>query len=207
MTPFRMPNDANAADGLAVDNQLIVRARTGDRDAFSELVRRHEGPVRSYLARVLGDLHAADDVAQDVFVEAYRGLRTYRGSGTFRSWLLATAHHKAITLLRSLARRRTRPVADIEATLATGRLQVVESALGDPAEARRIEEALARCLNRLPDKSRRYVERHYYRGESAEVIARSLGKSGSAVRMALLRIRAALAECIRLRLTRTGVAP
>lgn len=207
MTSSRMHHDAGGPGGPAVEDLLIERARTGDRDAFGELVRRHEGQVRRYLARILGDLHAADDVAQDVFVAAYQGLDTYRGEVAFRSWLLATAHHKATSLLRSLARRRTQPVADVEATLSTGRLQAAESARADPADAGRIDEALARCINRLPEKSRRYVERHYHQGESAEVIARALGKSGGAVRMTLLRIRTALNECIRRRVARAGDSP
>lgn len=140
-------------------------------------------------------------------MEAYRRLDAYRGEGAFRSSLLGTAHHTAMPLLRSAARRRTRPVADIEATLATRRLHAAESAWADPAEAARIDEALARCIHRLTYASRRYVERHYYQGESAEVIARSLGRSGGAVRTTLLRIRMALGECIRRRVARSGDSP
>lgn len=180
----------------AVSQSLIARARDGDRSAFGELVRLHERPVRTYLARLLGDLHAADDVAQDVFMESFRLLDRYRGEGAFQSWLLATAHHKAVSLLRSQARRRTEPVADIEAALATVRLSKAGEPGFDPAEQERLGVTLATCLEKLPAKSRSLVERHYTSGESAEAIARSLGQSGSAVRMALLRIRTTLGECI-----------
>jgi len=194
------------AGGPAADpgDLLIARARQGDQAAFGELVRQHERPVRAYLARLLGDLHAADDIAQEVFMESYRSLARYRGSGAFRSWLLGTAHHKAVSLLRSRAHRRTEPVADVEAALGTVRLARAEADGSEPADLERLGDALARCLGKLPDKSRRLVERHYTEGESAEAIARSAGRTGSAVRMALLRIRTALGECITRQLAKPG---
>lgn len=197
----RVRRPADASD------PLLARARAGDRAAFGELVRQHERPVRAYLARLLGDLHAADDVAQEVFMASFRSLDRYRGAGEFRSWLLATAHHKAVSLLRSRAHRRLEPVADVEAVLATTRLARAEEDGGDPADVERLGAALAHCLGKLPDKSRRLVERHYTAGESAEAIARSAGRTGSAVRMALLRIRTALADCITRHLAKPGATP
>jgi RNA polymerase sigma-70 factor (ECF subfamily) len=194
MTSSSPSSEAEAGQRVTdAGDPLLARSQAGDRAAFGELVRRHERPVRAYLARLLGDLHAADDVAQEVFMESFRGLDRYRGEGEFRSWLLATAHHKAVSLLRSRARRRTEPVADVEATLAS-----------DPDEQEQLGRALARCLEKLPEKSRHLVDRHYTAGQSAEAIARSLGRKGSAVRMALLRIRTALADCVERRLAKTG---
>jgi len=59
----RRPADAS--------DPLLARARAGDRAAFGELVRQHERPVRAYLARLLGDLYAADDIAQEVFMASF----------------------------------------------------------------------------------------------------------------------------------------
>jgi RNA polymerase sigma factor (sigma-70 family) len=178
-------SEAEVGQPVAASEVLLARARAGDRAAFGELVRRHERPVRAYLARLLGDLHAADDVAQEVFMASFRSLDRYRGSGDFRSWLLGTAHHKAVSLLRSRAHRRTEPVADIEAVLAAARLSRAEADGSEPGDLERLGEALARCLGKLPDKSRRLVERHYTEGESAEAIARSAGRTGSGMWTAL----------------------
>lgn len=205
MTSSSPSSEAGAGQRVTdTGDPLLARSQAGDRAAFGELVRRHERPVRAYLARLLGDLHAADDVAQEVFMESFRGLDRYRGEGEFRSWLLATAHHKAVSLLRSRARRRTEPVADVEATLAVARLTRAEAMASDPDEQERLGRALARCLEKLPEKSRHLVDEHYTAGQSAEAIARSLGRKGSAVRMALLRIRTALAECITRQLAKPG---
>ena len=83
---------------------LVEAAAGGSREAFDELVRRHQSAVLT-LARVLtagrGD---ADDLAQDVFVRAWRGIGTFRGDSTFRTWL----HRVAINVIRTSQSRQGR---------------------------------------------------------------------------------------------------
>jgi RNA polymerase sigma-70 factor (ECF subfamily) len=67
---------------------LSSRAARGDRHAFSILVRRHEARVRSFLSRLAG-AHAADDLAQEAFLRAWRHAGRFRGSGSYAGWLLA----------------------------------------------------------------------------------------------------------------------
>lgn len=85
---------------------LIARVvQADDRAAFGELVRRHQPAVRGFLRRMLGgkpDL--ADDLAQETFLKAHRGLRGFRGSATFAAWLCAIAANE----LRAEWRRRKR---------------------------------------------------------------------------------------------------
>ena len=74
-----------------------------DQNAFSELVRRHQSPVRAFLARMTrGDAHLADDLAQETFLKAWQKLQTYRGSAKFSTWLFGIA----INEFRSAARQR-----------------------------------------------------------------------------------------------------
>jgi RNA polymerase sigma-70 factor (ECF subfamily) len=87
------------------DEALVARATVHDRDAFDELVRRHQNRIHQ-LARVLtrGD-DAAQDLVQEAFIRAYRGLSQFRGNSTFRTWL----HRIAINVIRSyLARQASR---------------------------------------------------------------------------------------------------
>jgi len=195
---------AHAPD-VRSEEAILARAVGGDREAFAELVGMHERAVRAFLSRLLGDVHAADDVAQEVFIDCYRRLASYRGEGSFRGWLFAAARNRAVSLLRLLARRRTHAVADLEATLAE--VRAGRAAEADLLAEEGLQAQLAACLAELPEKSRQLVEEHYTLGRSAESIARSLDRSGSAVRMALLRIRTALGTCIRRRLTATGEQP
>jgi RNA polymerase sigma factor (sigma-70 family) len=75
------------------DAELITRVLVqDDRRAFGELVARHQSSVRGLLRRLTGgDLAQADDLAQETFLRAYRGLRGYRGGARFSSWLYRIA--------------------------------------------------------------------------------------------------------------------
>lgn len=98
------------------DADLIARALSlEDHNAFGELVRRYQSPVRAFLTRLTrGDSHLADDLAQETFLKAWRNLGTFRGEARFPTWLLGIACNQ----FRAEARRRK------------------ELALDDPDEAR-----------------------------------------------------------------------
>jgi RNA polymerase sigma-70 factor (ECF subfamily) len=81
----------------------------GDRDAFRVLVDRESTSVVRACLRVLGDLHDAEDAAQEAFVTAFRSLDTWRGEGTFGAWIARIAVRVA---LRQASRRR--PVTRID---------------------------------------------------------------------------------------------
>ena len=83
----------------------------GDRDAFRRLVERESASVVRVCYRVLGDLHEAEDAAQEAFVTAFRSLTTWRGDGPFGAWLSRIALRIA---LRASGRRK--PVAWIDPT-------------------------------------------------------------------------------------------
>jgi RNA polymerase sigma-70 factor (ECF subfamily) len=76
------------------DAPLIARViADDDRHAFATLVRKHQSCVRAFLLRLCcGDGALADDIAQEVFLHAYRRLDTYRSEGGFASWLFAIAY-------------------------------------------------------------------------------------------------------------------
>lgn len=81
-------------DAGHLDRALVVRAQaSNDRRAFEELVRRHQGMIRAQLRRLLhGDEAAADDLAQETFVLAWRKLDQFRGDARFSTWLYRIAY-------------------------------------------------------------------------------------------------------------------
>jgi RNA polymerase sigma factor (sigma-70 family) len=85
---------ADSAGEARVDAALVARALLGnDRGAFEQLVRRHQGLVRAQLRRLLrGDEAAADDLAQEVFLLAWRKLDQFRGEARFSTWLYQIAY-------------------------------------------------------------------------------------------------------------------
>jgi len=94
--------------------RLLEAARTGDRDAFGELVNLHEQAVFRTALAALGDPHEAEDAAQDAFVVAWRKLRGFRGEAAFRTWLLTITWRKALDRRRRWKLRwsRTAPVPE-----------------------------------------------------------------------------------------------
>jgi len=85
---------ADSAAEARIDQSLVARVRLGnDRRAFEQLLRRHQGTVRAQLRRLLhGDEAAADDLAQEVFLLAWRKLDQFRGEAKFSTWLYRIAY-------------------------------------------------------------------------------------------------------------------
>src|SRR5947209_16707223 len=83
--PARMAADPD-------DTALVDRSRSGDLDAFADLVERHQDVVRRVAGRIVGP-DDAPDVAQDAFLRAFHRLGRFRGEGTFRSWLLQITYN------------------------------------------------------------------------------------------------------------------
>ena len=86
------------------DADLIARVLAHeDHNAFGELVRRNQSPVRAFLTRMTrGDAHLADDLAQETFLKAWRKLPTFRGGAKFSTWLFGIA----VNEFRGAARKR-----------------------------------------------------------------------------------------------------
>jgi RNA polymerase sigma-70 factor (ECF subfamily) len=86
------------------DADLIARVLLDDdHNAFGELVRRYQSPVRAFLTRMTrGDSHLADDLAQETFIRAWKHLASFRGEARFSTWLFGIA----VNEFRSAARRR-----------------------------------------------------------------------------------------------------
>jgi RNA polymerase sigma-70 factor (ECF subfamily) len=86
------------------DEELVRRFKDGDREAFSEIVRRYQDRVYSLCMRWLGDPALAEEVAQDVFFAAFRSLGSFRGDARFSTWIFRVAVNHCKN--RELYRRR-----------------------------------------------------------------------------------------------------
>lgn len=94
------------------DADLIARVLSHeDQNAFGELVRRYQSPVRGFLSRMTNDSHLGDDLAQEIFIKAWQKLHTYRGGAKFSTWLFSIAFNEFRTALR---RRKDLALEDID---------------------------------------------------------------------------------------------
>ncbi len=130
------------------DEELVLLARQGDAEAFDQLVTRHQRAVyRAALAalRVPAD---AEEVAQDAFVHAWRGLDRFRGEASFRTWLLTIVWNGAMSRRRRISAwlRRARPL-DEGAHVAAPRTDA-------DAQCRELRAEVVRCIEALKPKLR-----------------------------------------------------
>ena len=93
------------------DHELAVRAKNGDREAFAELVRKHQRRAYATAMHLMGQHSDADDVVQEALLRAYRGLTGFDGRAAFSTWL----HWIVINVALNHLRARRRPTLPLEA--------------------------------------------------------------------------------------------
>jgi RNA polymerase sigma-70 factor (ECF subfamily) len=188
------------------EGELVSAARRGSTDAFCELVGRHEARVRAFIARHVRAPDMVDDLAQEVFLGALRGLEGFRGDSTLLTWLLGIARKRVLDHLRAEVRRRAREPDGLDRALAAWQLEAAEAEAAEPApaggrgdpRADRID-ALKSCLERLARAEAELVTSYYWNGQTSAEIARRTVRTDTSVRMALSRIRRKLLGCIQKR--------
>jgi len=165
----------------------VLAAQRGDREAFSRLVDAYRALVSSIAAAILGDLEAGEDVAQEVFLAAWRGMGTLRSPHSFAPWLRQVTRNQARMAARARRRRR---VADDEQLLAS----VADPAPGAREQLVSDEERamLAAVLDDMPDDAREIVTLYYREGRSTRQVASLLDLGEDAVKKRLERARAAI---------------
>lgn len=144
------------------DAELILRARgSDDRAAFGELVRRHQSAVRHFLRHLTRhDAALADDLAQETFLQAYRGLARFRAEANFSTWLLGIAHNHWRN-----ARRRQRDEVVWDETTEGG------PSIEAGARASDLRHDLALALRRLSADEQLAIHLSYRQGLSHSEIA------------------------------------
>jgi len=198
------------ADDLEA-RRVVAAVLGGDRDAFRILVERESRALVRSCYRVLGDLHDAEDAAQEAFVTAYRALGTWRGDGPFGAWLARIGVRIAV---RKASRRRPvvwidpspvgpdRGATDVRAANTVGERALVGSLGGietDPAllavRAERAASIRAAVAN-LDEPYREVVSLRFFAGlslaEIAEQADRPLGTVKTHLHRGLARLRRAL---------------
>jgi len=183
-TPSKNHPPNNDAGG-DVDAELLEQARAGDEAAFAKLFRRHYPSVRGMAARILLDLSAAEDVAQETFVRAARLLAQITDGSGLRSWLYRVAINLCRDRLRSQKRRLLREEEFMRLCSSTTQQKPDERAL-------RIIE----ILRTLPATQREAVVLVYYENLDHATAARAAGCAASTLSWRLMLARRRLRQLL-----------
>jgi RNA polymerase sigma-70 factor (ECF subfamily) len=170
------------------DAALVLMARNGDREAFGELVRRHQRRLWMVCRQYVG-ADDADAVAQDSLVKAYTSLATFDGRAAFTTWLTRIAINGSLDLLRRRRREGLRAATpdDDDALEAVAQIADADT---DP-EARSIQRQavrrLRRCEAQLPERQREIFRLRFYAEMELEEIADALSVHVGTVKTQLHR--------------------
>jgi RNA polymerase sigma-70 factor (ECF subfamily) len=201
MPPGPTPDRSVDADD---ETRLIEKSRQGDAEAFTQLVSAHQGRVRAYVGGTIHRPEVVDDLAQEVFLSAFRSLDSYKAEAPFGVWLLGIARHKTLMHLRHEVRRLARETKALDLVLAHLNVQSLEA--DEMLISRREQEiaALQRCLASLPGGGADLIADRYFRARSIAEMAQASGKREGTIRMSLLRLRQLLRACVQQRLAKEG---
>jgi RNA polymerase sigma-70 factor (ECF subfamily) len=159
---------------------------------IKELIAAHDAFVRGLALRLAPAPGLAEDIAQQVFLEFLTKETRWDLSQDLKPLLAVMTRHVA----RRCWRERMRTLPEVQRELAEHICQLAESR-EVPWFGEEEKTVLRRCLDRLPTKSRRLIELHYYLDTSSVEIAQQMNMQPDAVRRALLRLREQLRKCVR----------
>jgi len=160
---------------------LIDRARTGDHDAFAEIVAKHEGMVFSLAYHFFDDRARAEEIAQDVFLSLYRSLETIESDSHLLFWLRQVTMRRCI----DVGRRSRLKAVSLDDAAPVAAAAKIES---DPLRDRR----LRRYIAELPDTQRTVVTLRYQEDLDPSEICRIVGMPVNTVKSHLHRALQAL---------------
>jgi RNA polymerase sigma-70 factor (ECF subfamily) len=186
------------------EEQLLVdRCRRGDRESFAQLMRLHEKQIYNFTYRMLGSVGEAEDLTQDIFIAAFRGIRSFRGEAKFSTWLYRIALNQARNRIKYLSRRkffaRQTTRADYGGNTAPESPEGLADSAPTPEQWTMTKDLAAQvqeCLNQIPPQARQILILRDVQGFSYEELSDMLSVKPGTVKSRLHRARAAMRECL-----------
>ncbi|MDX1488169.1 MAG: RNA polymerase sigma factor RpoE [Acidiferrobacterales bacterium] len=183
----------------SVDQTLVARVQRGEKGAFDLLVRKYQHKVAKLISRYLSNRAEVEDVTQEVFIKAFRGLPGFRGESAFYTWLYRIAVNTAKNYLESQGRRPPGTGIDIESA------EVLDSmeSLREMATPERdmltgeIADTVNRAIAALPPDLRTAITLRDLDGLSYEEIAQVMECPIGTVRSRIFRAREAVDKQLR----------
>ena len=183
------------------DRELVRRAQKDDKEAFEELVRRHQNRVFAVAGGILRNREDVEDIAQQVFLKAYFSIRRFDQRAAFSTWLYKITVNECWDLLR---KKKVRPLV-FEAELSEEQNQVYQASSEqsdgrpDASERLAVRQQVEDLMSCLEERDRTMLVLKEVQGFSVEEIAELMEINANTVKVRLFRARQRIAELTRRR--------
>lgn len=181
------------------ESELVNELQAGSETAFDWLVTHYHGPVYNLILGMLGDTSDAADAAQEVFLKAFKGIRSFRQGSSLKTWLYRIAIREALNHRRWFKRHLQKNVsidAEPEEGCAPIDVEDLSATPFDLLAASEIQSAVQSALQQVPEVFRGAVILRDLEGLSYEEVAEVLDCSVGTVKSRILRGRRALKEML-----------
>lgn len=177
------------------EQELVTRAKSGDTDAFAQLVEQNQNRIYSLALRMVGSPEDAADLAQEAFLSAWRGLENFQGEAAFSTWLYRLTSNACIDFLRREKRKKAAgSVLYLDDTEEGATLDLPDYE-ADPhrrLEREEVRETIERGMAALSPEHRKVLSLREISGLSYAEIADILGLEEGTVKSRIARARLAL---------------
>lgn len=174
--------------------RLMMQVKQGDINAFEQIVEIHQGAVIGTVAKMLGGMGDAEDIAQQVFIRVWKSAARYKPSAKFTTWMFTITRNLVFNEMR---RRQRKPSVSMDEREQEYNLLTPDESTSAPDQQvleNELVQAIDSAIQALPEKQRLAVILRRYEDRSYEEIADILGLSLSAVKSLLFRARTQLKE-------------
>jgi len=176
-------NETGKSTLVDSDREDVKRSQKGDGDAFRHLIEKHQSSISSRMWRFSRDPLVHEELVQDVFIEVYKSLGTYRFKAPFSHWLARIATRIGYRYWKKMARQRSNPTVPLEEWDGIREERIDEL---DPEAA---ADLLHRLLAMLPPRDRLVLTLRYIEDHSIEETARMAGWSRSMTKVQIWRAK------------------
>jgi len=190
--PASTPSAPPSANYPQEERQLVRRAKTGDLEAYDELVRRYQERIYATIYHMTANHEDANDLAQETFIKAYQALKSFKGDSSFFTWIYRIAVNKTINFLKQRKNKTHMSLNDLDFNAEhDADLVALISEKTPRREVNLIElqEKLNAAMQKLSEVHRLVVTLHDVQGMSHEEISRIMDCNTGTVRSRLFYAR------------------
>lgn len=173
------------------DNEIISKVLNGNSSAYAELVNRYQNYVFTLTLRMIKSREDAEEVAQDIFIKAYRSLASFRGDAKFSTWLYTIVNTTCITFLR----KKKLEVHSLDNEKVFEAADSVDSGLrANQVEQKSRSAMVSIAISLLSPDDAQVITLFYKAEQSLEEISKAMGIEVNAAKVRLHRARTRLKE-------------